>query len=107
MKRIVKDVFRLLWKATGPARRPVARRVNGYLRGVVAEALAEQVPPLSRALRDDLLEGEMHCLLDGVIRELVRLQLHLEAIEAHVERGAEGPTAVALSVSAKAGSEAA
>lgn len=101
MKRIVKGVLRLGWGLLGPLRRPVARRVDAWLERALAGALARQAPLLSRTLRDDILEGEVHYLLDGVLRELVRLQLQLEAIEAHIEKAStEDPALVALTVAA-------
>jgi hypothetical protein len=67
MKRLVKRVMRACWHATFPLRRPLILRAEAFLR---------------RCLSD---HGESTIVLDHVVRELVRLQDQIDALQATLE----------------------
>ena len=72
MKRLVKRVLKMLWKATSPLRRPILRKAEAFL---------------TRCLRptEALLAHETNVLMDHVVRELVRLQRQVEGLQQAVE----------------------
>jgi hypothetical protein len=99
MRRLLKTPLRLLWRLTAVLRRPLVRKLDRKLirlcREELAPALAVQSLEL-RAENDRLYEtlrhiqaqlqgqqhvlGEMSLALDSLIRELVRLQMQVEAL---------------------------
>src|SRR5262249_6783362 len=68
MKSILKRLLKTAWRATEPLRAPIVRKLENFLR---------------RALQptDPSLLGETDVLMDHVIRELVRLQCQVEALQ--------------------------
>lgn len=68
MKRFVKRGLKAIWRSTEPLRRPVLHRLEKFLR---------------RCLRngEQGLANETDVLMDHVVRELVRLQCQVEALQ--------------------------
>jgi hypothetical protein len=64
MKRLLKA----LWRATLPARRPLANKVEAFLAGCVARALESQ-------------KEEVSLVLDTVVAEQFRLQAQVEELQ--------------------------
>ena len=63
----MKRMLKALWRATLPARRPVANRAEAFLAGCVARALESQ-------------KEEVHLVLDTVVAEQFRLQVQVEEL---------------------------
>lgn len=68
MKRLVKRGLKVIWRCTAPARRPIARKLEGFLRRCLQAG-------------ERGLPAETDVLMDHVVRELVRLQCQVEALE--------------------------
>jgi hypothetical protein len=68
MKRLVKRVLKAAWRSTEPLRRPIQYKLENFLRRALQPAEAG-------------LLGESDVLMDHVIRELVRLQCQVEALQ--------------------------
>lgn len=97
MKRILKAIARRGWAFLSPIRRPFARKVSALLTRSASMALREEVHPrLDAAVRQsdeirrqflrDREEGvrsaaETALLLDGLMREVTRLQDQVEALQ--------------------------
>jgi len=67
MKRLVKRMLRAGWNATLPLRHPMITRSEAFLRRCVAENAASTI------------------VLDHVVRELVRVQDQLDALQATLD----------------------
>lgn len=81
MKRTVKAILRPLWRLAGPIRRPIAGRVESWFFG--------RIEPRVRRLSGEIVPG-----LDGLLRELERLQAQIDALHealaaAHAEKAAD------------------
>jgi hypothetical protein len=68
MKRLLKRLLKAAWRTSEPIRAPIARKLENFLR----RALQPTEPGLL---------GETDVLMDHVIRELVRLQCQVEALQ--------------------------
>lgn len=111
MKRILKAVARRGWRLTSPVRRPFARKVAGHLARAVATVLRDEVHPrldgvvqglslihgdMAASSRDLIKERrETNLLIDGLVREISRLQEEVESLqlliqETHHGRGFSG-----------------
>lgn len=68
MKRLVKRMLKAVWRRTEPLRRPILHKLVSFLR---------------RALQptESGLVTETDVLMDHVIRELVRLQYQVDALQ--------------------------
>jgi hypothetical protein len=68
MKRLLKRVLKAAWRSTEPIRRPILAKLENFLR---------------RALRtaDQGLLQETDVLMDQVVRELIRLQDQVQAMQ--------------------------
>ena len=107
MKRIIKRALKSLWRATLPVRRPLMARfdakmselvsntVNARMMPTLVEALAiaghrlERIErTLERADRSAAALGEeMDLVLQGLSREVFRLQVQVEAIQGSLVDG--------------------
>lgn len=102
MKRLFKSVAMAGWRMTGPVRRPLARKCDGAMRGIVSEVVDRVISTRLRAHLDGevfpRLDGIRHGIevarheagalavesnltLDSVVRELGRLQMQIEALQ--------------------------
>jgi hypothetical protein len=82
MKKALKAVLRPFWRLSGPIRRPVARRIEDWF--------FLRVEPRARKLSGEIVPG-----LDGLLRELARLQSELDRLQdALADAHAEGPSVV-------------
>jgi hypothetical protein len=90
MKRFLKRIARALWKSAAPVRRPVIRKLDGYLERTLGPLIQGRIqPPLERmeaathhaAHAINLLSHEMNLVLNSLIRETTRLQMHIEVLE--------------------------
>src|SRR4029077_7255981 len=68
MKRLVKRGLKVLWRGTEPLRRPIIQRLELFLRRCLQ--------PMEQGLSQ-----ETDVLMDHVVRELVRLQCQVEAMQ--------------------------
>jgi hypothetical protein len=68
MKRLLKRGIKALWRGMEPLRRPILRKIELFLRRCLQP-------------NEQALLGETDVLMDHVIRELVRLQCQVEALE--------------------------
>jgi hypothetical protein len=68
MKRLVKRVLKAVWRSTEGLRRPILSRVERFLRHCLQPIDSSQLT-------------ETDVLMDHVVRELVRLQREVEALQ--------------------------
>jgi hypothetical protein len=107
MKRYLKAILKRLWRLTGPARRPLARKLGLFLAEVVRAEVGPQLGAISttvarveapegplRAIEhsvnlarctSDAFAAEANLILDSLIREVARLQLQVEALQASLD----------------------
>lgn len=105
MKRLIKSALKPFWRLTTPIRRPLARRVDARLTHLVAFAVeARLMPPLRQMIESsnrsmERLEGsilatrrsaevlaeDVDVALEGISRELIRLQGQVELLQRTVE----------------------
>ena len=69
MKRLLKAILRPVWRLTGPIRRPIAGRIESWF--------FLRIEPRARKLSGEIVPG-----LDGLLRELERLQGQIDALHA-------------------------
>src|SRR4051812_37914083 len=74
MKRMIKKLIGFLWLISAPVRRPLIRKFDRH-----AMHLLHQLP-LRSGLPDDL-----DLVLNSVVRELARLQAHVEALQQQID----------------------
>jgi hypothetical protein len=76
MRQRVKQLLKRLWQITMPLRRPMLRKLDAYL----AEQLQRQMRPIVQVVAEQLVQlRELNLCAESTIRELVRLQMQLEA----------------------------
>lgn len=106
MKRVLRAIARRLWRLTDPVRRPLIQRFHGTITRLVANVVEERaigpiLPRLDLALASlERLEQGVNCArhevnnvygvdtnlaLDGLVREVTRLQRQLDALREIVE----------------------
>lgn len=76
MKRFLKAILSACWRWTAPVRGPLVRRFDAHLAAAVAPAIRVEPPPRV----DESLLREVDLALNSLIREVVRLQMQLEAL---------------------------
>lgn len=106
MKRIVKTMLKAIWRLTSPIRRPLVTRLDAHISAVVsgtvnARILPEILRPMAIALaRLERIEAsiasadrtasvvaeEIDLVLNGVSREVYRLQVQVETLQRLVGR---------------------
>jgi hypothetical protein len=79
MKRLLKRVLKPIWRSTASLRRPILARVERFLRHCLQPVDGGQPHPLNQIQLNKL--NEIDVLMDHVIRELVRLQCQVEALQ--------------------------
>lgn len=82
MKHIVKSVGRFGWQSTAWMRRPVQRKLDAYLSRLIRNAVqtcnaSARLPPGTKSSTSPV-DPEISLVLDGLFRELFRLQMQLE-----------------------------
>jgi hypothetical protein len=78
----------MLWRLTGPLRRPLVRRFHQRMTAAALEAM-QSCPAWSQPpAHDRMLSAEMDLLLESVVRELVRLQMQVELLHEMVRESA-------------------
>lgn len=118
MKRIIALVCKAMWGMTTPVRRPLMARLDAHVSGLIAGTVnARMMPTLVDALAvsgrrlerieetlakadrtaSDLAE-EMDLVLNGLSREVFRLQAQVEALRRAVEQQADRMTGNGLSL---------
>ncbi len=76
MRQRIKSVLRRLWRLASPLRRPIVRKFDAYL----VERLQRQIKPLAQVVAEQLVQlRELNLCAENTIRELIRLQMQLEA----------------------------
>jgi hypothetical protein len=101
MKRIIKSIFKVLWRATSPVRRPLMARFDARVSGLIEGAvISRMTPAIIQALavsehRLERIEGtlaraddsvaalaeELDLVLNGMSREVFRLQAQVEMLQ--------------------------
>ncbi len=101
IKRIAKFVLKRAWRMTGPMRRPLMRRFDARVSTLVSNTvnsriLPELIPPLGLALErlerieqslsradraTSAMTEEIDLVLNGVSREIFRLQVQVETLQ--------------------------
>ncbi|MFO0953518.1 MAG: hypothetical protein U0835_20675 [Isosphaeraceae bacterium] len=73
----MKRIFRYGWNATAPVRRPILRKIEGFITRCVARAIEAQ-------------RAEVDLVLDALLTEQFRLQARVEELQRMLmeERGA-------------------
>ena len=72
MKRLLKGMLKAVWRWTFPLRRPFLRKLRLFF--------ADCFQPAERLMAD-----EANMLMNHVVRELVRLQRQVDALQASIE----------------------
>jgi hypothetical protein len=123
MKRFIKRVLKALWRATSPVRRPLMARFDARVSGLIAGTVnARMMPTLVEALaisghRLERIEGalaradrsatalaeEIDLVLNGLSREVFRMQVQLDSLRQAVADGAR--EAGGLSIVEESGEE--
>jgi|GEM_PF-7069804 len=107
IKRMLKPVARMLWRGTSPIRRPLVRKFNNKVGTLMHEQISSISSMQDRLSRDihAALEHhrhyheqkarevqpviqELNLVLDGVVRELTRLQNQVEILHQRIEEQA-------------------
>ncbi len=106
MKRIVKNLLKALWRMTSPVRRPLVARFNAHVSRIVSGTVNERMmpellQPLAVALKrlerieESLARAEhsasaaveeVDLVLNGVSREIFRLQAQVESLHGLIHR---------------------
>lgn len=68
MKKLIKVPFQILWKASARVRRPLLRRID--------DRFFSCIEPRARKLSAEIVPG-----LDGLLREMERLQTELDRLQ--------------------------
>lgn len=68
MNKLVKAVLRLFWNASALVRRPIARKIDAWF--------FARIEPRARKLSSEIVPG-----LDGLLREMERLQTELDRLQ--------------------------
>jgi hypothetical protein len=68
MKRLVKRFLKAIWRSTEPLRRPILFKLEQFIRRCLQPTEPDQVT-------------ESDVLMDHVVRELIRLQGQVEAVQ--------------------------
>ena len=113
MKRLLKAILRRGWRVTGPIRRPLLRKAHALMVRAGADALAGS--PLAAQIRADAAAAndrvlpaihrhldataeaarsttaDLDLLLNGMVRELARLQMQVQALQETIEAVADAP----------------
>jgi hypothetical protein len=84
MKHLLKRLLKAIWNLTSPARRPLTRKL---------EAMIARSMPASPACR---VSEETGLLMDLLVRELVRLQKHVDQLHESIEDLAPARTGLAV-----------
>ena len=86
MKRLFKQPARILWRITGPLRRPLIRKFDRHLLQLFGSVAVHCNAP-----------ADLELTLSSVVRELARLQLQVEALQQQIDdleaRGRDGARA--------------
>ena len=72
MKRVLKFLLRPIWRASGPLRRETDRRIELWF--------SRTIEPKARQYAAEFTPG-----IDGLLRELVRLQQHVDELQATID----------------------
>jgi hypothetical protein len=88
MKRMIKGLLRVCWRATAPIRRRVSPLLSGFIAKAVDDQFAEvnQAIQVTRCATLSIAE-DTNLVLDSVVRELARLQRQIEILRDVVEEG--------------------
>jgi hypothetical protein len=95
MKSLIRAVARAVWRSLAPLRRPFVRKLDRYLTRIVSAEMDASVSPALARLHQQM-DGLIHTIhgsaqatdlaLQSLVRELVRLQMQVEALSEGAER---------------------
>jgi hypothetical protein len=102
MKSIIRSIARAVWRGLAPVRRPLVRKLDRHLTRAVATEVAGAIEGLegriAPALAEVILRGdiliqlanrsaqETDLVLQSLVRELVRVQMQVEALRGCIGR---------------------
>jgi hypothetical protein len=102
MKRALKSAAKACWRLTGPARRPLGRKLDAAIVRCVSDVVHRHTEAIRHELKNtehglNLARHEVHVqgveanlTLDSLVREIGRLQMQIEVLhQMLVEREAE------------------
>ena len=81
MKRVIKMLARRLWRITAPISRPVIRKFDHHLVGLLGSASARADAPSPRTE----MPANIDLALSSVVRELARLQIQVEILQHKID----------------------
>jgi hypothetical protein len=88
MKRLLKLPAKMLWRATWPIRAPIMRKLDAMITRIFAQ---------NRNLMHVChVTEETSLLMDHLVRELVRLQLKVESLQATIEEFSASETTLSI-----------
>ena len=106
MKRMIKKLLRAVWNRTSFLRRPILGRFANHLVALETRVAREAVLPPILDRIDGMNQGfhhklddfahETNLLLDGLIREIARLQSRIETLEASIDESRVSQTTLTL-----------
>jgi hypothetical protein len=97
MKRFLKSVLKSLWAWTAPVRCPLMHKVDHHLARLVAETVGPYTTRLEGPIERieasvnvgrhvvEHQNADANLLLDGLVREIARLQMQIEALRESIE----------------------
>jgi hypothetical protein len=81
MKRVIKMLARSLWWITAPISRPVIRRFDHHMMGILGSFSPRADMPSPRAD----MPANLDVALSSVVRELARLQIQVEILQHKID----------------------
>ncbi|HEV3165810.1 MAG TPA: hypothetical protein VGZ22_17410 [Isosphaeraceae bacterium] len=105
MKQLLKRILKALWRGVAPVRRPIVRKLDHHVDGLLTQAIHGQLVPVLHKLENavnssthatQVLSYDMNLVLNSVVREVARLQMQIEILQ-HIAHDAL-PTPNSLSL---------
>jgi hypothetical protein len=87
MRNMLKKVLRAMWRATSPIRRPLQRKFETYLAGMLGQLIEAQMPAITNRLQAAVGASayDSNLVLNSLVREIARLQMQVEILQQYAE----------------------
>jgi hypothetical protein len=95
VKRLLKKLARPLWLISGPIRRPIVRKIDRHMMGLLHLIPRPPAVPAELELvlnsvvrelaRPPAMPAELELVLNSVVRELARLQVKVEDLRQQID----------------------
>jgi hypothetical protein len=87
MKNLFKRFLKTLWKATGPLRRPLQRKLEAYTQGLAIQMINAYLPTVINRLQGAIgsTTYDTNLVLNSLVREVARLQMQVEILQQYAE----------------------